>query len=106
VAACLTQLAAREEPERPAVAVEVAAEGVHLLRGARNELLHHRLVRRGGFVGALELGQRLAAEELAPVAAPEADVRRRLDDQRESEFLACGERLVHRVRIARARDGK
>src|SRR5205823_9907834 len=78
VAARLAQLAAREEPERSPVAVEVAAERVHLLRGAGNELLHHRLVRRGGFVGALELGRRLAAEELAPMAAPEADVRRRL----------------------------
>ena len=95
VAARLAQLAAREEPERLALAVEVAAEGVRLLRGARNELLHHRLVRRGGFVGALELGGRLAAEELAPMAAPEADVRRRLHDQRKAELLACGERLVH-----------
>src|SRR5207302_1871580 len=105
VAARLAQLAAREEPERPALAVEVAAERVHLLRGTRNEHLHHRLVRPGGYVSALELGRRLAAEELAPMAAPEADVRRRLDDQRKAEFLAGCERLVRRMRIARERDG-
>src|SRR5205807_408481 len=88
VAAGLAQLAAREEPEGLAVAVKVAAQRVHLLGAARNQLLHHGFVRRGGLVGTVEIGCGLTAKELAPMAAPEADVRGRLDDQRAAERLA------------------
>src|SRR5262249_58730581 len=98
------QLVPREEAERLAVAVEVAAERVHLLRAAGDQLLHHRLVRGRELVRALELGWRLAAEELALVAAPEADVRRRLDHEREADLLAGCARLLRRFRVERARD--
>ena len=61
-------------------------------------------MRRGELVCALQLGGRLAAEELALVAAPEAHVDRRLDHQREADLLAGGPRLLGRARIERARD--
>ena len=96
-AARLAQLVPGEEAERLAVAVEVAAERVHLLGAARDQLLHHRLVRRRELVRALELGGVLAAEELALVAAPEADVGRRLHDEREADLLAGSMRLVGRA---------
>ena len=82
---------------------EVAAERVHLLRAARDQLLHHRLVRRRELVGALELGGRFTAEELALLAAAEADVRRRLDDERIADLLACGAGLLARAGMERAR---
>jgi hypothetical protein len=104
VAPRLAQLVPGEEPERLAVPVEVAAERVHLLGAARDQLLHHRLVRSRGLVRALELDGGLAAEELALVAAPEADVGRRLDDEREADFLAGGTRFLGRGRVQRARD--
>src|SRR5690349_17474061 len=43
VAAGLAQLVPGEEAERLALAVEVAAERPHLIRSARDQLLHHRL---------------------------------------------------------------
>src|SRR6185369_10053849 len=96
VAARLAQLVAGEEAERLALSVEVAAQRVHLLRAARDQLLHHRLVRRRELVRTLELGRRLAAEELALVAAPEADIGGRLDDEREADLVAGGARLLGR----------
>src|SRR5438874_9551568 len=74
-AARLAQLVAREEAERLAAGAHVTAERVQLLVAAGDQLLHHRLERRGRFVRALELGGALAPEELAPVPAPEAGVR-------------------------------
>ena len=93
-----------EEAERLSVAVQVAAEREQLLVAARDELLHHRLVRRRVVVGALELGGALAAEELAPVGPPEADVGRWLDEDGKAELLSCGERLLARTGVERARD--
>src|SRR4029077_15362666 len=108
VAAGLAQLVSGEEPERLALAVEVAAERVHLLGAGRDQLLHHRLVRGRELVRVVELDRRLAAEELTLVAAPEADVRRRLDDQREADFVRRRARLLGRGRVegARHRDAR
>src|SRR5436189_46644 len=71
---------------------------------AGHELLHHRLVRRGVLVRARELGGVLAAEELHVVGAPEADVRGRLDDQREADLRPCRLRLLRRTRMEGTRD--